>query len=48
MWLVIPSTTVLRVFALTGMDKMILNFTSLAAGGLAPGVLPSPARGLSR
>ena len=28
--LVIPSTTVLRVFALTGMDKVIPNFTSLA------------------
>ena len=28
--LVIPSTTVLRVFALTGMDTVIPNFTSLA------------------
>ena len=28
--LVIPSTTVLRVFALTGMDKVIPNFTSLS------------------
>lgn len=28
--LVIPSTTVLRVFALTGMDRVIPNFTSLA------------------
>ena len=28
--LVIPSTTVLRVLALTGMDKVIPNFTSLA------------------
>jgi anti-sigma B factor antagonist len=28
--LVIPSTAVLRVFALTGMDKVIPNFTSLA------------------
>jgi len=27
--LVIPSTTVLRVFALTGMDRVIPNFTSL-------------------
>src|SRR5580700_5671045 len=27
--LVIPSTTVLRVFALTGIDHMIPNFTSL-------------------
>jgi anti-sigma B factor antagonist len=27
--LVIPSTTVLRVFALTAMDRMIPNFTSL-------------------
>src|SRR5213079_2568123 len=27
--LVIPSTTVLRVFALAGMDRMIPNFTSL-------------------
>jgi len=27
--LVIPSTTVLRVLALTGMDRVILNFTSL-------------------
>jgi anti-sigma B factor antagonist len=27
--LVIPGTTVLRVFALTGMDRMIPNFTSL-------------------
>ena len=28
--LVIPGTTVLRVFALTGMDRVIPNFTSLA------------------
>ena len=28
--LAIPSTTVLRVFAITGMDKVIPNFTSLA------------------
>jgi anti-sigma B factor antagonist len=28
--LVIPSTAVLRVFALTGMDRMIPSFTSLA------------------
>ena len=28
--LVIPSTAVLRVFALTGVDRMIPNFTSLA------------------
>jgi anti-sigma B factor antagonist len=28
--LVIPSTLVLRVFALTGVDRMIPNFTSLA------------------
>src|SRR6185369_13207386 len=28
--LVIPSTAVLRVFALTGMDTVIPNFTSLA------------------
>ncbi len=28
--LVIPSTTVLRVFTLTGMDRVIPNFTSLA------------------
>jgi len=28
--LVIPSTTVLRVFALTGMDRVIPNFTTLA------------------
>jgi anti-anti-sigma regulatory factor len=28
--LVIASTTVLRVFALTGMDRVIPNFTSLA------------------
>ena len=28
--LVIPSTAVLRVYALTGMDKVIPNFTSLA------------------
>jgi anti-anti-sigma factor len=28
--LVIPSTTVLRVFALTGMDTVIPNFTTLA------------------
>src|SRR6266704_3900841 len=28
--LVIPSTTVLRVFALTSMDRVIPNFTSLA------------------
>ena len=28
--LVIPGTTVLRVFALTGMDTVIPNFTSLA------------------
>jgi anti-sigma B factor antagonist len=27
--LVIPSTTVLRVFALTGMDRVIPNFTTL-------------------
>ena len=27
--LVIPSTTVLRVFAITGVDRMIPNFTSL-------------------
>jgi anti-sigma B factor antagonist len=30
MLLVIPSSTVLRVFALTGMDRVIPNFTSLA------------------
>jgi len=30
MLLVIPGTTVLRVFALTGMDTVIPNFTSLA------------------
>ena len=30
MLLVIPSTTVLRVFALTGMDRVIPNFASLA------------------
>jgi anti-sigma B factor antagonist len=30
MLLVIPSTAVLRVFALTGMDTVIPNFTSLA------------------
>ena len=34
MLLVIPGTTVLRVFALTGMDTVIPNFTSLA-GALA-------------
>jgi anti-sigma B factor antagonist len=28
--LVIPSSTVLRVFAITGMDKVIPNFTSVA------------------
>jgi anti-sigma B factor antagonist len=28
--LVIPSTAVLRVFAITGVDRMIPNFTSLA------------------
>ncbi len=28
--LVVPGTTVLRVFALTGMDRVIPNFTSLA------------------
>jgi anti-sigma B factor antagonist len=32
--LVIPSPTVLRVFALTGMDRVIPNFTSLP-GALA-------------
>jgi anti-sigma B factor antagonist len=34
MLLVIPGTAVLRVFALTGMDRVIPNFTSLA-GALA-------------
>jgi anti-sigma B factor antagonist len=43
--LVIPSTTVLRVFALTGMDTVIPNFTSLAE---ALAQAPAPANGRSR
>ncbi len=43
--LVIPSTAVLRVFALTGMDTVIPNFTSLA-GALAQA--PATANGRSR
>jgi anti-anti-sigma regulatory factor len=29
LWLIIPPTTILRVFALTGMDQIIPTFTSL-------------------
>jgi anti-sigma B factor antagonist len=43
--LVIPSTTVLRVFALTGMDTVIPNFTSLAE---ALAQAPAPVNGRSR
>jgi anti-anti-sigma factor len=43
--LVIPDTSVLRVFALTGMDTVIPNFTSLAEA-LAP--VPATANGRSR
>ena len=43
--LVIPGTTVLRVFALTGMDTVIPNFTSLAE---ALAQAPAPANGRSR
>jgi anti-sigma B factor antagonist len=43
--LVIPRTAVLRVFALTGMDKVIPNFTTLA-GALAR--TPAAASGRSR
>ena len=43
--LVIPGTTVLRVFALTGMDTVIPNFTSLAE---ALGQAPAPANGRGR
>ena len=43
--LVIPSTTVLRVFALTSMDKVIPNFTSLAE---ALAQTPACANGRSR
>src|SRR6478609_9371568 len=43
--LVIPSTTVLRVFALTGMDTVIPNFTSLAE---ALAQAPATANGRSR
>jgi anti-sigma B factor antagonist len=43
--LVIPSTTVLRVFALTGMDRVIPNFTSLAE---ALAQAPATANGRSR
>lgn len=43
--LVIPSTTVLRVFALTGMDTVIPNFTSLAE---ALAQTPACANGRSR
>ena len=43
--LVIPSTTVLRVFALTAMDRVIPNFTSLAE---ALAQAPATANGRSR
>ena len=43
--LVIPGTTVLRVFALTGMDTVIPNFTSLAE---ALAQAPAPANGHGR
>jgi anti-anti-sigma factor len=43
--LVIPSTTVLRVFALTAMDRVISNFTSLAE---ALAQAPATANGRSR
>jgi anti-sigma B factor antagonist len=43
--LVIPSTAVLRVFALTGMDTVIPNFTSLAE---ALAQAPAAANGRSR
>jgi anti-sigma B factor antagonist len=43
--LVIPSTTVLRVFALTAMDRVIPNFTSLAE---ALAQTPAAANGRSR
>jgi anti-anti-sigma factor len=43
--LVIPSTTVLRVFALTGMDTVIPNFTSLAE---ALAQAPAASNGRSR
>ena len=43
--LVIPSTAVLRVFALTGMDTVIPNFTSLAE---ALAQTPAAANGRSR
>jgi anti-anti-sigma factor len=43
--LVIPSTTVLRVFALTGMDTAIPNFTTLAE---ALAQTPAAANGHSR
>ena len=44
--LVIPSTTVLRVFALTGIDHVIPNFTSLteALRKRAATVNPAPPR----
>jgi anti-sigma B factor antagonist len=46
--LVIPSTAVLRVFTLTGMDRVIPNVTSLdqalARASAAATVLDSPAR----
>jgi anti-sigma B factor antagonist len=43
--LVIPGTAVLRVFALTGMDRVIPNFTSLAE---ALAQAPATANGRSR
>ena len=43
--LVIPGTAVLRVFALTGMDRVIPNFTSLAE---ALAQAPAPANGRRR
>jgi anti-sigma B factor antagonist len=45
--LVIPGTTVLRVFALTGMDMVIPNFTSLA-GALAQAAATANGRGRQR
>ena len=43
MLLVIPSPAVLRVFVLTGLDKVIPSFTSLA-GALARTARPPPPR----
>jgi anti-sigma B factor antagonist len=45
--LVVPATSVLRIFALTGIDRMIPNFSSLEdalAAHLAPAELPPATR----